>query len=346
MPVGIKQRDLQNRPVVCESTPTFSRHRWTTSGFILLMIACGEGTINPPTMPSPPPVEEPSPPPEPPTRGPMFTWEDTRGVLIFPGTQATEAQIQQLDARVRARWAGLTPTYNVCSETWGWGPQDAPWPPGPPAASDENLDNLRRFLRTTAELGSQVKLNVFCTMRDNKDWMAREARGYARLIGQIASHYDHVTVSISNEYYHPASALRDGSRLRELRDVLRSAGFRGYIGTDDNIGCSGCDFQYNPALRSLGFIADFHPYRSPNPTRKALRRMANENGGFAVISEPVAYSTTRTGNCCTNSKAEIKRYMCDAEAEGLVWFYHSTDGLGWPVQTPTFEWLPGGPCGN
>ncbi len=289
--------------------------------------------IPPPVGPGPPVI-----PPHDPGRD--FSWSNVRGYLLFPGTQLSEGEITAIDQKVKGRWPGKTLTYNICSETFGRGPQGVEWPAGPAPFSGDNLANLERFLDTTARLGSQVKLNIFCTMRDNIGWMRANAARYAGVVGQIAAEYNHVTVSIANEYYHPASALRDGSRLRELRDKVRAAGFRGYIGTDDNIGCPGCSVVYNGALRALGFTPDFHPYRSPNPTRNALRRIARENGLPTIISEPVAYSTSRTGRCCTDSKAEIRRYMCDAEAEGLVWFFHSTDGLEGVLPS----WVPGGTC--
>ena len=272
-----------------------------------------------------------------------FSWDGVRGYLLFPGTQLSETEIEAIDNKLRGRWPGKVITYNVCSETALWASQGAPWPSGPPALSPENKANLRRFLATTARLNSQVKLNIFCTVRDNAVWMRNHGAELARMVGLIAGEYNHVTVSIANEYYHPASAIRDGRRLREFRDILRLAGFHGLIGTDDNIGCPGCNVSYNGDLRALGFIPDFHPYRledpSRGPSRKVFRRIARENG-FAVISEPLAYSKTRTGRCCTDSKEEIRRIMCDAEAEGLVWFHHSTDGLEGVLPS----WVPGGVC--
>ncbi len=297
--------------------------------------------MSPSPPPGQPPPVEPEPPVEPPhDRGVEFQWEGVRGYLLFPGTQLSEGEISAIDNKLRTRWPGKIITYNTCYETALWAAQDVQWPSGPPALSPENQANLRRFLDTTARLGSQVKLNMFCTVRDNATWMGNHAVALATIVGRITGEYDHVTVSIANEYYHPASAIRDGRRLRELRDAVRAAGFRGYIGTDDNIGCAGCSMEYNPDLRALGFIPDFHPYRNPNPTRKALARIARENRGFAVISEPTAYSTTRKGGCCTSDKGELKRYMCDAEAEGLIWFHHSTDGLEGVLPS----WVPGGKC--
>ncbi len=313
-------------------------------GFAVVFAAfsgCNDSVMTPSPPPAgPPPFDPPEPPAEPPhDRGREFQWEGVRGYLLFPGTQLSATEIEAIDNKLRGRWLGKIITYNVCSETALWAAQGAPWPSGPPALSPENKTNLRRFLDTTARLGSQVKLNIFCTVRDNAVWMRNHGAELARMVGNITGEYDHVTVSIANEYYHPASAIRDGRRLREFRDILRLAGFHGLIGTDDNVGCLGCDMEYNGDLRALGFIPDFHPYRSPNPTRNALRRIARENG-FAVISEPVAYSKTRTGRCCTDSKEEIRRYMCDAEAEGLVWFHHSTDGLEGVLPS----WVPGGVC--
>ena len=301
---------------------------------------CNDTAVSPSPPPAPPSPVEPEPPVQPPhDRGRDFSWDNVRGYLLFPGTQLSEGEIAAIDQHLKSRWPGKTITYNVCSETAGWDLQGTPWPAGPPALSPANQTNLKRFLGVTAGLGSQVKLNVFCTMRDNAAWMQANGDALATMVGRIAGDYNHVTVSIANEYYHPASALRDGRRLRSLRDKIRLAGFEGLIGTDDNIGCSGCSMTYNPELRALGFVPDFHPYRSPNPTRNALRRIARENG-FAVISEPVAYSTIREGGCCTANKVEIKRYMCDAEAEGLVWFFHSTDGLEGVFPS----WVPEGTC--
>lgn len=267
-----------------------------------------------------------------------FSWANVRGILVFPGTQASEGQILQLDNRLKATWPGKVITYNVCSEVAEW--EQTPWADGPPAHSQENLENLERFLRVTAAAGSQVYLNIFCTVRDNHGWMNQHGEQYAKTVGEMASEYNHVLLSIANEPYHPNSWFRQNldARLRRMRDAARMAGFQGPMGADDNIGCPGCSFVYG--FRGLGFDANFHPYRNPNPSKRALERIAEENGGWAVITEPTAYSSWREGGCCTADREEIRRYKNQAEAAGLVWFFHSTNGLSWPAVVAHFEWIP------
>lgn len=289
----------------------------------------------PPTGPIPPdPPPAPQPPVDPPSasRGVQFSWDNTRGILWFPGTQASEGQIKA--AHDLAKSVGYpTITWHVCTEVVEWegtGLLDPPW-----AAADgvENLAALRRFLRTTAQLGDQVLLDIFCTVRDNHWWMVSNWLIYTREIGRIAADYDHIAIHIANEPWHPRSWFRDKpNALKAARNELLSIGFTGPIGADDNIGCAGCSFDYQYRWADW---TDFHPYRNPNPTRKALRRMVEVNTPPVVISEPTAYG--RDGGCCTSNFAEIMRYICDGEAEGIVMFYHSREGL----EGLEFTTLPG-----
>ncbi len=279
-----------------------------------------------------------------------FSWESTRGILVFAGTQATSSQILQLDSRLRsAGWP--RPLYHVCSETEQWLPP-IPWPAGPSALSDENLDALMTFLSATAGTGSQVLLDVFCTVRDDPVWMDEHAVEYARTVGRIASEFAHVAIHIANEPWHGGSWFDNRvDRLKLIRDVLRDAGFMGPVGADDNASRPG-DVVYNRDYRDLGFWADFHPWREDAegndlvPRRKDFREMVDRNpfSPVHVISEPIAFSVDREGGCCTDSRDLVIRNMCDAEAEGLVWTYHSTDGLSWPSLVAHFSWIPPGRC--
>lgn len=326
-----------------------------------LFYACGDNIMSPSPSdngdPPPPTTTIPPPPHDP---GVDFSWHNTRGILVFPGTQATTPQIQALDNRLHmAGWP--TVTYNTCSEVEAW--NGTPWADSDAGAfSRENLDNLRNFLKTTAELGSQVKLNIFCTLRDNHGWMENETvrniNGkqktgknvdlYTEAIAIIAKDYNHVNLSIANEPYHSNSWFKNNlDRMRRVRDVARIAGFQGPMGADDNIGCSGCSFEYQ--YRILGFTPEFHPYRNPDPSKNALRRIVDVNGLPVAITESTAYSKWRkppkgreNGWCCTDNKDQILRYMRNAEAEGITWFYHSTSGLMWPKLEEHFEWIPPG----
>lgn len=303
------------------------KHSASLTVFSLLCTLLIAATIacDPPTMPTPPPPPPVEPPPDPPPFNPgvPFSWDDTRGILWFPATQASEGDIQA--AHDLAKAVGYpTITWHVCSETVEWegtGLLDPPWGA---ADGEENLVALRRFLDTTAILGDQVLLDVFCTVRDNHGWMAANWERYVRLIGGIVAPYNHVAIHIANEPWHPRSWLRDKEVLmRDAQSILRDVGVRGPIGADDNIGCPGCSFQYGYRWADW---SDFHPYRNPNPTAAALRRMERENGKKpVVISEPTAWGAD--GGCCTTNFAEIQRYICDIERAGMVAFYHSREGL-------------------
>ena len=302
---------------------------------VLSLIACDPVNISGPSpSPEPPPPEVVLGPAPPVFRGVPFSWSPTRGILVFAGTQANAHQIQILNQKLlSAGWP--TPTYNVCSEVSAW--ESTPWSDGPPPFSKENLDNLRRFLQVTAELGSQVRLNIFCTLRDNTNWMKLNAQRYTKVIVRIVNDFDHVVISIANEPWHPSSKyLRQNANMRKVRDWIRLAGWKGLIGADDNIDSAGTSFAYT--YRNLGFIPDFHPYRNPDPNGRAMDRMVAENGLPLIISEPTAYSKWRSGICCTKSKQQILDYMHRAERRGIIWFYHSTSGLIWPKET--FEWIP------
>ena len=305
-----------------------------------VLISCGDNaTVTGPT-PSmvPPPSTEESPPSPPVSRGNMFSWADTRGLLIFAGTQASESQIRQLDSRLRALgWP--TPTYNVCSETAEW--EGTLWADGPTALSDKNLENLQRFLRVTAELGSQVRLNIFCTVRDNHLWMRENLTSYTTKVAIISAQYDHLSLSVANEPYHRDSYFKHNlEAMRQVRDTARMAGFGGLMGADDSLGCPDpkvCNFEYQ--YRSLGFLPDFHPFRSPDPGQGTLRALVEVNGLPLIISEPTCYSAWRDDPLCTADQARILGYMRRSERLGIVWFFHSTDGLQWP-QKPHFDWIP------
>ncbi|KKM19393.1 hypothetical protein LCGC14_1656060, partial [marine sediment metagenome] len=157
---------------------------------------CNDSVVSPTPLELPRPTEPEPLPPSPPSvsRGVRFSWEGTRGIVLFPGTQGTRSQIEHLDAKLHsAGWPMIT--YNACSETGAW--EHTPWNDGPPPFSRENLDNLQRFLTVTAELESQVKLNIFCTLRDNTGWMEANAQRYTRTVAKIAAEFDHIVLSIA-----------------------------------------------------------------------------------------------------------------------------------------------------
>jgi len=234
-----------------------------------------------------------------------------------------------------------TPVYHVCSEVARW--EGTPWADGPEPFSDENIENLNRFLKTTAELGSHVLLDVFCTVRDAPNWIANNGEQYARTVGEIISKYNHVAVHVANEPWHPSSVFRNTSLLRTMRDAIRQGGFQGEIGADDNAGRRG-DTRYNGDYRALGFWPDFHPWREKDgedfvPRTADLRDMRDRNPwGRVVISEPIAYSEWRGGGCCTDNRNLVTQYMRETENLDMIWTYHSTDGLEWP--TKSFGWIP------
>jgi hypothetical protein len=277
------------------------------------------------------------PPPVEPVRGRPFEWApNSRGIVLFAATQSTTFDITRLDSRIKSRWSGKNLIYNVCTETTEW--ERTLWKAadGPDALSEENIENLKRFLDNTAKLDSLVWLNIFCTLRDNKGWMDRNFEQYTRIIARIASKYDHVLLSVANEPYHPNSWFQHRvDRVRQVRDIAREVGFTGPMGADDNIGCPGCSVEYQ--YRSLGFDPVFHPHRNPDPSKRALRRLRDTNG-YAIINEPTAYSSWLEGRCCTSDKNNIIRYMRNAEELGIIWFYHGTDNLSWPFGE--IEWLP------
>jgi len=312
---------------------------WLILMAIIVAVNCNDSMVSPTPLELPLPNEPEPPPLAPVSRGVMFSWEGTRGILLFAGTQGTKGQISHLDSKLHsAGWPMVT--YNVCSETGAW--EHTPWNDGPPPFSQENLDNLRRFLTVTAELGSQVKLNIFCTLRDNTDWMVTNAKKYTRIVAEIASKFDHIVLSIANEPYHQSSKwLQRLDNMRRVRDWARLAGFHGMMGADDKAGRDGnVSYQY----RSLGFTPEFHPFRNPDPGPGWFDKLQRAHG-LVVISEPTAYSVWRKPPkgrerdwCCTDNKAQILSYMRRVETRGMVWFYHSTVSLEWPLSS--FDWIP------
>lgn len=299
---------------------------------LVLLFACGRRTV-----PDPPP---PPPPPVPPiNRGIDFSWDGARGALLFAGTQGTEFQLRTLITRFNGVWSDKQLVFNTCSETSGW--FGTLWALGPPALIPENRENLARFLRVTAETGTLVRLNIFCSVRDELGWMDRHAEEYARQVATDVRDFNHVFLSVSNEPVHPGSWFNRPNtmkRLRRIRDIVRSAGFAGQMGTDDGLARGAGVYEY--AYRSLGFVPDFHPFRNPDPQRKHFRRLVAANGLPLIVSESTCYSTWHDpGGLCTRSTSQILAYLRRAEREGIVFFFHSTDGLQWP-QKPHFDWIP------
>ena len=315
---------------------------------ILVVLALALVSCDPPIITGPDPTPEPPPPdegplPEPPVaRGPSFAWDNVRGLLLFAGTQGTEPELSGLIQRFRTAWPHKQFAINVCSETSFWKEQGAPWNDGPAPFSQENLDNLRRFLRVTAEQGVMVKLNIFCTVRDHHDWMDKNWERYVKKIVGIAKEHDHLVLSPANEPGHNRSWLRGINRVRMVRDAIRTAGWRGLIGVDEGISpkrnSDGSLFNVKYSYRHLGFIPEFHPFRDPGPKAKDFRQMVRVNGLPLVISEPTAYSTTFGGRCCTSNKGVILGTFRHAERHGIVMFHHSTTGLLWPDER--FKWIP------
>ena len=307
----------------------------------LVFMSCGDSNVTGPSPPPvpPPPVEQPPPPP-PVVRGPQFSWDNVRGVLLFAGTQGDEMQLTRLIHFFKSAWPNKQLAFNVCSEVSEW--ESTPWNDGPAAFSKENLENLERFLRVTAENNVMVKLNIFCTMRDNHGWMQRNWERYVGTVVKVAKKFDHINLSVANEPYHPDSWLREGDRVRRVRDRARMSGWHGPMSADDTIGDrrredgSLADVRY--AYRSLGFTPEFHPFRNPNPKPRDFDQMVAENGLPLIISEPTAYSTTREGGCCTDNQQEITAYFRQAERRGITMFLHSTTGLLWPLED--FSWIP------
>jgi len=305
---------------------------------VLLLAACKGFIPSTGPSPAPPPPVVDTPAPSPVNPGPSFSYDSARGVLLFAGTQGTEGEVRSLISRVNFLWPNKQLIFNTCSETAMW--EETPWADGPPALGKENLENLQRFLTTTAEMGTMVRLNIFCTVRDNHRWMDIHWEEYTIKVAEIAKEFDHVLLSIGNEPHHRNSWFKHSiSRIREVRDVSRMAGFRGPMGADDNLECAECSYTY--AYTSLGFTPDFHPFRYPSdPGPGAFRKLVEINGLPLVISEPTAYSEEwRDDRCCTGDRERIIRYFHRAEREGITMFYHSTRfGLEWPQQTG--GWIP------
>lgn len=323
--------------------PDTKCRRWRTNAYVLCLIivaisaalfGCDEPVVGP-TPPPPPPQTTTTIPLDPPFNpGPMFDWHNVRGVLVFAATQADEGTLRSMIGSFRAAWPSKQLALNVCSETAEW--EHTPWADGPPAWSDENRENLARFLAVTADEGVLVRLNIFCTARDNHGWMNEHWMRYTQFIVNEVRIFDHVLLSVANEPYHPNSWLRSGDRVRQVRDAARAAGFSGPMGADDTVSPRGNDYRY--AYASLGFDADFHPFRIPVPGPSDFDRLVEENPPPVIISEPIAYSSWREGGCCTDDQDVILSYLRRCERRNIIWFYHSTDGLEWPRKG--FEWIP------
>lgn len=300
---------------------------------LALLFAC-DRTITMPDVPA-----DNIPEPIPINYGIDFSWDNARGFLLFAGTQGTENQLRALIVRINGLWFGRQLVFNACSETSGW--SRTLWALGPPAMSHENRENLERFLRVTADTGTLVRLNIFCSVRDDTRWMDQWAEKYAAQVASDVKKYNHVILSVSNEPIHPGSWFNKPNtmeRLRLIRDVARTAGFDGPMTADDGLRRGAGVYEY--AYRSLGFSPDFHPFRNPDPQRKHFRRLVAANGLPLSISESTCYSTWHDlGGLCTDDKEQILTYIRGGEAEGLVVFYHGSDNLQWP-QKPHFDWIP------
>ena len=316
---------------------------------LLLLASCGDNEFTSPTPPPapPPPTTSIPPPPDPFNPGAQFRLVGTRGMLVFAGTQASSGEIQDLWARtVAANWP--TVTWHVCSEVSRWAAQGAPLASGPPENSDENIENLIRFLDTAADLNTQVLLDVFCTIRDARPSSItdQELLEYAQRIALIANEYNHVAIHVSNEWWHGGSRLKENAMMDRAYNVI-NAHFDGLISSDQNMTRNNKRERFDTRGGRLEW-ADWHPFRNPDPTARDLEIIAGVNPG-AWISEPTAYDPDAPKNprrdlCCTANKQQIMDYMHNAERVGLIWTHHSRcPGLLWPQLCASPDWIPGEP---
>jgi hypothetical protein len=160
--------------------------------------------------------------------------------------------------------------------------------------------------------------------------------------------FTHVIVEAVNEFYHPESSLRGGAgKVNRIIAAIRENGPPGLlVTTDDNFGNPDLTI-YNRSINAD--FPDTHPWRvdfrkaAPHPrlipTRADFRRMVQNNGGFILVSEPLAFTDGEDRGCCTPHKNEIEQMMrsCKREPGCVIVFHKDVEGL--TAEKP-FPWMP------
>jgi hypothetical protein len=220
-------------------------------------------------------------------------------------------------------------TARVCAEARSWNRHGLPVVP-------MDIDALDSFLDTTAHIqGAQVLLMAICNLKEDgapvsviRAW----TEDVSRLIRK--REYKHVALSPGNELWHPKSSLRNNDALiSDLVRILRRTGQP--VTIDDN--AHPAKMFYRQDWMLLSDIPNLHPWRSPDPTRSEIRKMKELAGGRLLISEPTCYQDGAIRGGCTSSKAQIRKYACNAKREGVLWTFHGFDGL---IAQAPYGWFP------
>lgn len=308
--------------------------------FTSLIPACNRDLTLPPTGPSPTPSTTTVPPPPPPRVDRPFEWN--RGILLFAGARAEEDQIRNLFSYLHTR--GIY-TAEVCAEVQSWphgvngylprGVSAKPFDETAPAYRE-----LQNFLNVAATIpNAQVLVVGICNLKEDGTSPQNRLK-WTRTIADLLHDYDNVAMKIANEWQHPNSNMTESevvNLLVEARDR-----FSGPLTTDDNVHPG--NIRYNARIRPYVDIADFHPWRNPEPTNRELDRIVQANGYPIVFSETVAYNSLRIPldqSCSglrTCDKNQIISFRDRTEARGIFWYYHCIECLCWPECDIT--WIP------
>jgi hypothetical protein len=197
------------------------------------------------------------------------------------------------------------------------------------------LQNLKVTLDIIASEGAFALVVPICTIRDEGS-NANVREKWVRDVSRLTRDFDNVFIEVANEPWHPKSKIsRD-----ELKRLLRVArGASGHlVGADENLGFASGRYRYSPDLR-VDFPS-FHTWRNPDPDFGDFKDIADQNGGWAVISETTAWGNEADvslfGDLVTTSKDQITKLMDRCEAAGNVCFFHSVEGLA----AAEYTWMP------
>lgn len=306
--------------------------------FCLVFVACPLDDCDSAAGPSPPPdpvtTTTTSVPEGPPRVDQEFTWDWAAGFSLFAGLRLEEHQIRSLFAQARNARRN---TARVCAETEFWrGDESYP-------AIPRSAEKLRAFLDVVARIpGAQVLLINNCTLKHSSNFKMQEEWNIRA--SRVAGEFKNVAIEVVNEPQRHLDFFHDKEHL--VRQLIREARTHSgglQIGADDSFHRSSTNLRHY-LFSSVDFVS-FHPARTSHdrpwdPNRADMREVKDANPGKQVVfSETVAWDDN--GDNCSNwlrtcERERIINYERRCEREGIVFFFHSEDGLA--ARVP-FSWM-------
>jgi len=318
---------------------------FATTLAMVMVFALSNCDVDPPTRPTPTPPPAPAPGPPSPPLAAQFAWDDAVGFTAFSATMGSEGEVRALWHRALAN--GFN-TARVCAEVQTWG-FTGYLPDGEPAESEENIENLRRWLKVTASIpGAQTLLMPVCTMKEDGTPLTN-VTSWVRFVAKEAAKYPNVAIEVVNEVWKTDSSLRSTEIKIQLLREARASCPQCPLGMDDKFNRP--SDVYPRKLRRFVDFPSAHLWRDPpNPGPRVFRRMVQNNGGLLVFSETVPFGDAddrarypsisgRNPNHIADRNRVINLLKSCYSVPGCVLFLHGFRHLGYP-DGASLPWFP------